>query len=96
MVSPRRRRQPAHGARVPAVTDAVVEAAEPGPEAAVVAISLDGVLWLALIVLAVALRFFSLDRLPLSEADTEPDRKQSAEGQSHHTHGPHPANNPSQ
>jgi predicted membrane-bound mannosyltransferase len=44
---------------------------EPGPEAAVVVrISLDGVLWLALIVLAVALRFFSLDRLPFSEAES--------------------------
>src|SRR3990170_6134022 len=70
MTSPRRRRQPAHGARVPAVTDAAVEAVEQGPEAAVVAISLEGVLWLALIVLAVALRFFSLDRLPFSEAES--------------------------
>lgn len=70
MTSPRRRRQPAHGARVPAVTDAAVEAVEPGPEAAVVTISLDGVLWAALIVLAVALRFFSLDRLPFSEAES--------------------------
>ncbi len=70
MTSPRRRRQPAHGARVPAVTDAAVETVEPGPEAAVVTISLDGVLWAALIVLAVALRFFSLDRLPFSEAES--------------------------
>ena len=69
MVSPRRRRQPAHGARVAAATDAV-EAAEPGPEAAVVAISLDGVLWLALVVIAAALRFVSLDRLPFSEAES--------------------------
>jgi len=70
MVSPRRRRQPAHGARVAAVTDVVVETAEPGPEAAVFAISLDGVLWLALVLIAAALRFVSLDRLPFSEAES--------------------------
>ncbi len=70
MVSPRRRRPPAQRARVAAVTDVVVEAAEPGPEAAVAAISLDRVLWLALVVIAAALRFVSLDRLPFSEAES--------------------------
>src|SRR3990172_227145 len=70
MVSPRRRRQPAHGARVAAVADVVVEAAEPEPEAAVFAISLEGVLWLALVVIATALRFVSLDRLPFSDAES--------------------------
>ncbi len=69
MVSPRRRRQAARGAGVAAVTDVVVEAAEPGPEAAVFAISLDGALWLALVLIAAALRFVSLDRLPFSEAE---------------------------
>src|SRR3989337_3753844 len=70
MVSPRRRRQPAHGARVAKATDAVVEAAEPGPEAAVFAISLKGALGLALVLIATALRFVSLDRLPFSEAES--------------------------
>src|SRR3989337_1499244 len=70
MVSPRRRRQPAHGARVAKATDAVVEAAEPGPEAAVFAISLAGVLWRAPALIAAALGFVSLDRLPFSEAES--------------------------
>ena len=70
MVSPRRRRQAAHGAGVAAVADVVVEAAEPRPEAAVFAISLDGALWLALVLIAAALRFVSIDRLPFSEAES--------------------------
>src|SRR3989337_1585677 len=67
MARPRQRRQPA---RVPAATDAAVEAVEPGPEATVVAISLDAVLWLSLILIAAPLRFVSLDRLPFSEAES--------------------------
>src|SRR3990170_5148755 len=70
MTSPRRRRQPAHGARVVAVTDAAVEAVEPGPGAAVVTISLDAVLWRGLVLIAALLRFVSLDRLPFSEAES--------------------------
>ena len=70
MVSPRRRRPPAQRARVAAVTDAVVEAAEPGPEATVVPISVEGVLWATLVVIAAALRTFSLDRLPFTEAES--------------------------
>src|SRR3990170_1957774 len=70
MARPRQRRQPARAARVPAVADAAVEAVEPGPEATVVAISLDAVLWLSLILIAAALRTFSLDRLPFSEAES--------------------------
>src|SRR3990170_959435 len=70
MARPRQRRQPARAARVPAVADAAVEAVEPGPEATVVAISLDAVLWLSLILIATALRFLSLDRPPFSEAES--------------------------
>jgi 4-amino-4-deoxy-L-arabinose transferase-like glycosyltransferase len=43
---------------------------EPGPEAAVVAVSLDAVLWLALVLIAALLRFVALDRLPFSEAES--------------------------
>ena len=70
MARPRQRRQPARAARVPAVRDDAVEAVEPGPEATVVAISLDAVLWLSLILITTALRFLSLDRPPFSEAES--------------------------
>jgi 4-amino-4-deoxy-L-arabinose transferase-like glycosyltransferase len=43
---------------------------EPGPEAAVVAVSLDAVLWLGLVLIAALMRFVSLDRLPFSEAES--------------------------
>ena len=68
MASPRRR-QPAQRSRAAAAT-AAVEATEPGPEAAVFAVSLDAVLWFSLALIAVLLRFISLDRAPFTEAES--------------------------
>ena len=68
MASPKRR-QPAQRSSAAAST-AAVEAVEPGPEAAFFAVSLDGILWFSLVLIAVLLRFISLDRAPFTEAES--------------------------
>ena len=70
MASPRQRRQPARAARGPAASDAAAVAAEPGAEAAAVPISLEGILWATLLLIAAGLRLLSLDRLPFTEAES--------------------------